>query len=265
MNTTTTPRRPFDLSSIMSRAWHIYRDNSDPQMKAIFSVCLEMAWAEAKGQYSKEYAEKTIQEWHALTHNEQVKLMTACIRKAAKNDIGYTSKDRYRQYDEVVAWTLRGQDFDAFVSETWLRVTNALSVSKLAEVNQKRAAQFKKPISLISLIYNAARASIAKVHYDDIKHSKADVRTVTDEKSIEHCYVETMVSSKRDNTETAAIIRADMAAFLTARDSVDADIIAGLWLGMTMREIGVRVQMSHVAVKKRIDKMRLALRDMLAA
>ena len=261
----TAPRKTYDLSFIMNRAWNLYRENSNSELKAVFSLCLEMAWAEAEGLYAEKNAETIIQEWNGLTSREQVKLMTACIRKAAKSDIGYSVKDNYLQYDEVVAWTLRGHDFDAFVSETWLRVANALQPEKLKEINKKRAAQFKRPISLISVIFNAARASIAKVHYNDAKHGKADVRTIADDKGVEHSYVETMACSKRDNTEVSAIIRTDMEAFLKTRDSVDAEIVFGLYQGFTMREIAVRVGMSHVAVKKRIDKMRLALKDMMAA
>lgn len=262
---TTTHSKTYNLSSIMHRAWKIYYENSTPDLKAVFSVCLKMSWAEAEGTHAEKNAQNVISQWNALPSTDQVKLLTACIRKAAKNDIGYSAKDNHLQYDEVVAWTLRGHDFDAFVSETWLRVANTMHLSKLAEANRNRALSHKRPISMISVIYNAARASIAKVHYDDTKHGKADIRTVEDDKGAEHSYVETMASSKRDNTELSAVIRADMASFLRTRDQVDAEIVAGLWLGLTMREIAVRVGMSHVAVKKRIDKMRFALKDMMAA
>ena len=265
MNSTTTPRKSYDLSSIMHRAWEIHRENSTAELKAVFSICLEMSWAEAEANHAESNAASVISQWENLSPEDQVKLMTACVRKAAKNDIKYSVKDHYLQYDEIVAWALRGHDFDAFLSETWLRVANAMNLAKLTEVNRNRAKQFKRPIRMISVVYNAARASIAKILYDDIKHGKADIRTIEDDKGAEHSYVETMASSKRDNTETAAVIRADMATFLSIRDQIDAEIIAGLWLGFTMREIAVRVCMSHVAVKKRIDKMRFALQDMLAA
>lgn len=261
----TSPRRSYNLSSIMRRAWTIYRENTTSNLKAVFSLCLEMAWAEAEGQNAFENSQKTIQAWKGLSPTEQVKLMTACIRKAAKNEIGYSTHDNYLQYDEVVAWSLRGHDFDGFISETWLRISTALSPEKLKAANEKRAQQFKRPITLISIIYNAARAAIAKVHYDDLKHGKADVRTVEDDKGIEHSYVETMASSPRYSTETAAIIRVDMSTFLNTRDPIDAEIVSGLWLGLTLREIAAHVNISHVAVKKRVDKMRSALHEALAA
>jgi len=265
MNITTTLRKSYDLSSIMHRAWEIHREYSTAELKAVFSICLEMSWAEAEADHAESNARKVISQWNILSPEDQVKLMTACVRKAAKNDIGYSVKDHYLQYDEIVAWSLRGHDFDAFISETWLRVANSMNLAKLTEVNRKRANQFKRPIRMISIIYNAARATIAKILYDDIKHGKADVRTIEDDKGAEHTYVESMASSKRDNTETAAVIRADMSSFQNTRDQIDAEIVAGLWLGFTMREIAVRVCMSHVAVKKRIDKMRFALQDMMAA
>lgn len=265
MNTTTTSRKSYDLSTIMHRAWEIHRENSTAELKAVFPICLEMSWAEAEANHAESNAANVISQWENLSPEDQVKLMTACVRKAAKNDIGYSVKDHYLQYDEVVAGSLRGHDFDSFISETWLRVANAMNLAKLTEVNRNRASQSKRPIRMISVVYNAARASIAKILYDHIKHGKADIRTIEDDKGAEHSYVETMASSKRDNTETAAVIRADMATFLNIRDQIDAEIVAGLWLGFTMREIAVRVCMSHVAVKKRIDKMRFALQDMIAA
>lgn len=261
MKTTTTTSRCYDLSAIMSRAWAIYRENSTDDLKAVFSICLQMAWAEAEGAFAADNAESVVAAWAAMSAADQVKIMTACVRKAAKNDIGYSSYDQYLQFDEPVAWSIYGHDFDIFVNETWLRVATNLQPEKLAAANERRAAAGKRPLTLVSLVYNCARAAISAIYYADVKHGRATVRTVIDDKGVERSYVETMASSRRDNTEAAAIIRADLAAFLSGRDHIDSQIVAGLWLGLSMREIAADVKLSAMAVSKRVNKMRDALRE----
>lgn len=259
-----TTTKSYNLSGIMSRAWAIYRENTTDDLKAVFSICLQMAWAEAEAVYAEDNAAAVIAEWNDLGEAAQIRFMTACVRRAAKNEIGYSIEDKYLQFSEIPAWGLYGHAFDEFVNEAWLRIAASLDLNKLTARNEARAAQGKRPITLVSLVYNAARASIATIYNNDHKHGCASIRTIVGKDGEEYSYVDTMATSRRDCTETSAIIRADIDRFTAGRDAVDRAIIAGLMRGDTLREIAAVVNLSHVAVYKRVEKLRVALQVAIA-
>lgn len=74
-------------------------------------------------------------------------------------------------------------------------------------------------------------------------------------------YTETRVADLTANTETSAIIRADLERFKAGRDAMDRAILERVAAGMTEREIAAEVKISNVAVHKRIAKMRAALQS----
>lgn len=261
----------YNLKSIMTRAWAIARETavkaSCKVSEVYFSDCLKMAWAEAEGVNAEVNANKIVREWSALGESGQCKMMTACIRKAAKNEIAYSTEDHYLQFSEVPAFSLfRAHDFDEFLSETTIRLLDNLSdTGKLVAKNEERAAQGKRPLTLVSLVYNAARASIAAVYYQDGKHGAAYDIEIDDGEGNTASYLETMVGSDGTDTERSAIIRADMGRYVASRDKVDQKIMELLPQGFTERQIGAIVGMSGVAIHKRIAKMRRDLGYLQAA
>ena len=86
------------------------------------------------------------------------------------------------------------------------------------------------------------------------------MRTVTDKNGEEYSYIDTVATSRKDDTETAAVIGTALNAFINGRDEIDRLIIEGIRDGYTEREIGEIVGMSGPAVHKRIDKIRDGLR-----
>lgn len=269
--TSTTSRKVYDLTAIMCRAWAI-RKSAAAEMgcavsEVVFSLCLKQAWAEAEGVNAEANACAVIAEWAALGEAGQVKMMSACIRKAAKNEIRYSTEDHYLQFSEVPAFScFRAHDFDEFLSETVIRVLDKLGdVDGLTAKNEKRAMQGKRPIRLVSVVYNAARASIAAVYYADSKHGAAyDFEIVNDNGEAES-YVETRCGDSSVNTETSAILRAVLDEFTASRDEIDRKIIELVAEQYTEREIAEALEkvgrkISNVAVHKRIVKMREALR-----
>jgi len=187
-------------------------------------------------------------------------MMTACIRKAAKNEIAYSKEGKYLQFAEVPAWYLRNHDLWDFISETWLRIAPALTIESLTARNEKRSKDGKRPIALVSIVYNAARASIVAVYNNEIKHERLKAVAVVDEDGDEYSYFDTIEAAARDNTEKSAIIRADLTRFASGRDKTDQTILSMQTIGYTERQIGSEVQMSGQAVHKRIAKMRRDLR-----
>lgn len=149
----------------------------DMGMEIVWGECIRMAIAEAQGENAEANAQAVINEWQELGEAGQMKIMQACVRKAAKNEIGYSVEDKYLQFNEVPAWGLYGHGFDEYVNETWLRVAGNLDLDKLTAKNEKRAAQAKKPVTLVSIVYNAAKAAIQAIYYADVKHGKASIRT----------------------------------------------------------------------------------------
>lgn len=160
-----------------------------------------------------------INEWNSLGTQEQISFITACTFKIIKaQPIG----TRY--------------EINEIINEAWLHITDNMTVDKLAAINERRAAQGKAPTTLASIVYRAARASIAVISYSEKKHVAASVRTVKNEDGEESDYIDTMTASKAD-TETTAILRADLQQFITTRDDTDQQIIAGKMNGLTEREI----------------------------
>lgn len=264
-------KKNYDLTAIMSRAWAIRKSAAAeigcPVSEVVFSLCLKQAWAEAEGVNAEANAIEIVREWGELGEAGQVKMMSACIRKAAKNEIRYSTEDHYLQFSEVPAFAcFRAHDFDEFISETCIRVLDKLGdVDKLTATNEKRATQGKRPIRLVSVVYNVARASIAAVYYQDSKHGAAYDWEISDGEGNTASYLETMVESGRDNTEKSAIIRATLDGYRETLDDIGQQILELVAAHMTEREIAKVVGISNVAVHKRIVKMRAALEILRAA
>ena len=264
-------KKSYNLNAIMGRAWAI-RKSAAAEIgckvsEVVFSLCLKQAWAEAEGVNAEINACEIVREWGDMGEAGQVKMMSACIRKAAKNEIRYSTEDHYLQFSEVPAFScFRAHDFDEFISETCIRVLDKLAdVDKLAATNEKRAAQGKRPIRLVSVVYNAARASIAAVYYADSKHGAAYDFDVVNDNGEAESYVETRCGDSSVNTETSAILRAALDDFTASRDEIDRKIIELVAEQYTEREIAEALEkagrkISNVAVHKRIAKIREALK-----
>ena len=172
-------KKTYDVRAIMARAWDI-RKTAAAEIgckvgEVVMGECLRLAWAEAEGVNAEDNALEIVKEWADMADADKVRMMAACVRKAAKNEIGYSTEDHYLQFSEVPAFgCYRPHDFDEFVNETCIRVLSRLAdVDKLTATNERRAAQGKRPLRLVSVVYNAARASIAAVYYADSKHGAA--------------------------------------------------------------------------------------------
>lgn len=264
-------KKTYDVRAIMARAWDI-RKTAAAEIgckvgEVVMGECLRLAWAEAEGVNAEGNALEIVKEWADMADVDKVRMMAACVRKAAKNEIGYSTEDHYMQFSEVPAFgCYRPHDFDEFVNETCIRVLSRLAdVDKLTATNERRAAQGKRPLRLVSVVYNAARASIAAVYYADSKHGAAYDWQIEDGEGNAASYLETCCGDATENTETAAIIRADVERVRNGLDEIGKQILEMVAAGKTEREIGKAVGISNVAVHKRIVKMRAALENLRIA
>jgi len=264
-------KKIYNVRDIMNRAWDI-RKAAAAEIgckvgEVVMGECLRLAWAEAEGVNAEDNALEIVKEWADMADADKVRMMAACVRKAAKNEIGYSTEDHYLQFSEVPAFgCYRPHDFDEFVNETCIRVLSRLAdVDKLTATNERRAAQGKRPLRLVSVVYNAARASIAAVYYADSKHGAAYDWQIEDGEGNAASYLETCCGDATENTETAAIIRADVERVRNGLDEIGKQILEMVAAGKTEREIGKAVGISNVAVHKRIVKMRAALENLRIA
>lgn len=184
-----------------------------------------------------------IDEWNALDEYAQVDIMMRCIGKAAQRKA-------------------RGVDAAEYVSGTWERITAKLTPEALEAENARRTAEGKQPITLVSVVYHAAVACIETETYHELKNSVADDVQIRSEDGESRSYLDTVVASGRDSTETQAIIRADLERFTAGRDETDNRILELAAAGYTEREIAATIgSISNIGVHKRLTKMRTALRE----
>lgn len=200
-----------------------------------------------------------IQQWFNMSEETQIRMITANVRKAAKNEIVYSIGGQYNQYNEAVAWFMDYHGLECLVNETWLKLAERLTPEYLDGLNIKRTHDGKEEISLVSLVYRCAKDAIRSIYEQDIKHGRAQAYTIVDNHGDEYDYIDIMAVSTRDNTETSAIIRAAFHSILNGMDDIDRIIIECKRDEMTEREIGAITGISCVAVHKRIVKIRAAL------
>lgn len=264
MTTTTTTRESiYDLSRVMRRAWEMRRAAAVRLSCRVSEVhmgeCMRAAWAEEYGLQAPVLAARIVREWAEMSETAQVRFLAACVRKAAKNEIGYSVEDQYNQRNEHPAFYAYGHDFDEYVSAAYIRLTASLDVERLAARIENRAAAGKRPLDLVYLVYNAARAGLVQILRDDAKHAAAGVRVVHDDDGQEHSFIETMVASPMFGSAGCNLLTADIRAFLAGRDATDCRILALKIEGYTERETAEFVGVSNVAVHKRLKKLQADL------
>lgn len=200
-----------------------------------------------------------IQQWFNMSEETQIRMITANVRKAAKNEIAYSIGGQYNQYNEAIAWFMDYHGLECLVNETWLKLAERLTPEYLDGLNSKRTHDDKEEITLVSLVYRCAKDAIRSIYEQDIKHGRAQAYTIVDNHGDEYDYIDIMAVSTRDNTEASAIIRAAFRSILNGMDDIDRIIIECKRDEMTEREIGAITGISCVAVHKRIVKIRAAL------
>lgn len=187
-----------------------------------------------------------IDEWNALDEHVQVDIIARCISKAAAQRKAH------------------GVDAAEYIGGTWERIAAKLTPEALEEENARRAAEGKQQITLVSVVYHAAVACIEAEEYHERKHSVADDVQIRSENSESRSYLDTVIASGRDSTETQAIIRADLERFTAGRDEIDRRILELAAEGFTEREIAAAIgTISNVAVHKRLVRMRATLKEVI--
>lgn len=249
----------YNVGNIMREAWSIRRRAAAEMgckvSEVFFVECLKMAWEQERNK-----AENVLAAWEEMSTEKQIDYLKACVKRAAKDEIAYSVEDKYNAYNENVAWFLNNHGLDEFVSEAWIKLAACLTPEYLERRNAKRAAAGRLNVSLSSLFYGAAVHAINKVWRDDVKHGRAQVKTITDKNGEQYSYIDTMATTRKDNTEAQALGSLAFAEFVNGRDEIDKLIIEGIRDGYKGKEIATMAGISAPAITKRLNKLREALR-----
>lgn len=89
--------------------------------------------------------------WESMTGKEQHDMIAACVYQVAQREHG------------VQALYQHGHSIDEYISEAWLKLTETMTAGEVEQINAQRQQDGKKPITLISMVYRAVRASMSAV------------------------------------------------------------------------------------------------------
>lgn len=167
-------------------------------------------------------------EWEALNEQDQMRMITGSICKAAHN---------------------KGLRVDplAHAGDTWMRVMDKLDANK----------------DLPLIVMDAAEMALQKaMRHERRAAACADFEVQGADGDTARSVLEIIAGVK--NVEEQAITRADFSAFLAGLDGINRKIVDGLASGFSAREIAQTVSMTHTAVNKRIHAMRAVLAPCMA-
>lgn len=189
-------------------------------------------------------AKEIINQWNDMTPEQQLKFCQVCVCKAIKR--GRTLKPLYDMEDATL--------------ETYCKVLQRLqNVGKLAKNIERRVNQGFGD-SLPAIVTRAANSAMEGIAHRHAKDSKATSRTTTvDGEALD--LLDTVAAT--DDTEKAATIRAILTDFYNGLDSKNKIVFGGMIQGKTEREIAPTVEISNIAVHKRMVKIRAELAALL--
>lgn len=187
----------------------------------------------------KAKALEIIAEWNAKSGEERYNFCRNCVLK------GIREGRRLAHGDEL----------DDAINSTYTTVVgNLLDVDKLAKNIERRASQGFTD-SLAAIISRAAKATLQREIDREKRDSVVISDTATNGSGEEY--------SLFDTTAGAATIRATLKEFFAGLDSKNKIIFGGMAKGKTEREIAPTVEISNIAVHKRMTKIRAELAALL--
>jgi hypothetical protein len=139
----------------------------------------------------------------------------------------------------------------ALTGAVYIGIVERLAPDALAAANAKQAAAGKPALTFAQV---AARAAHAVIEADRRSYHRQYSVSLEEPQRID----------AGTDTEADALLSLEVRSFAAGRDAVDQTILQLLAQEQTEREIAHQVSLSHVAVHKRIVRMRQALRQRIA-
>lgn len=260
--------KKYDISAIMRRAHDIRRANTYDGLRAVWGMCVAMAWEEAKNpaaapledsQTAEEYVVRAAYQVRQIDGAALVKWMTAAARSAARWEIRRADDpNTYAQSNETVLWGLYEQGLQDIAQDGCLRLYSLISDPARLEKIYYNTTEGRKPRALAQLVYSAARAACAKWRRDAVKFAASRERIIEDGEGHEMGELSNVADYRRD-TAADGISRATLAAVREAVEELGEDVAAVFRLlvaGVTERDIAERLGMTKASVHRRIVKAR---------
>ena len=186
-------------------------------------------------------AQEIINEWNAMTGAAQEAFCRACTCKAIKGGRRLA----------------HGDELDDAAHSAYLKVLDQLAdVDKLARNIEKRA-NMGFGDSLPGIVSRAAKAVLQREINREDRDSVVISDTATNSSGETYSLFETIAGTA--DTERAATIRATLKDFYSQLDATSKAIFGGMIQGKTEREMATTVNLSNVAVHKRVSKIRSQL------
>lgn len=196
-----------------------------------------------------------IYQWNALTDQEKIDTARRCIKSAAVKQIG-SGKALNAFYQR--------HELDELLSEVWLKLSERMTESYLTTLDAHRAERGTEPITMITVIYRAALDAIRATQREDNRDAQNRLEPCTDENGHEYNAVESLITSRRHNTESEALVRVMYAELVNGLDSTDRIIIEALINGYKQREAAQAVNISAPAINKRVQRIRAVVAAAIA-
>lgn len=258
-------------STVMTTAWAI-RKNAAQEMgckvsDVLMSECLRMAWAMVKaGQSIKAEAEtmgtESVYRW----------LKNAC-HKYAKTAIGKTSGSNDWEHGEYAYnQRLESPAFDWYGSAEYLLDDMAqeafLALQRRLENPAKLAELASKGKTLKLIVWDSAQYGVTKIVSQESKHARCigfeAVNNSGDTFSLLDVLADEKAINPADILSDAGLVSL-LRDFAATLDEKNAYILQGKIRGLNEREMGKHLKISGPAVHKRVEKIRAALREFMAA
>lgn len=242
-------KHKYNLSRIMHRAHEIRRRYSYGGLSAVWSLCLSMAWDEAKNPLAapageaatfEEFAQRVQYQARALSGEELYRWVSACVYKASTRSNPISFQDMEEVTQEAICKFLE----------------NTSSIQKLERTYNRC------PVNLGVLVYRAAACALAwfrnqQGHFDDARE-----HIIEDGDGKQSGELEFVSSSQ--NMEDEVILDLDTAAAVNA---LPADVLAVYHMmvkGMTEQDMADRLGITKSSVHRRAVKVREALAGVVA-
>ena len=186
-------------------------------------------------------AQEIINEWNAMTGAAQEAFCRACTCKAIKGGRRLA----------------HGDELDDAAHSAYLKVLDQLADADKLARNIKKRADAGYGDSLPGIVSRAAKAVLQREINREDRDSVVISDTATNSSGETYSLFETIAGTA--DTERAATIRATLKDFYSQLDVTSKAIFGGMIQGKTEREMAPAVNLSNVAVHKRISKIRSQL------
>lgn len=193
--------------------------------------------------------------WNALTDQEKINTVTRCIKSAAMKQIGG---------GKALSAFYQRHELDELLSETWLKLSERMTTDYLTALDAHRAARGTETITMITVVYRAALDAIRTAQREDDRDARNRLEPCTDADGHEYNAVDSLITSRRHNTEVEAITRIMYSELMNGLDHTDRIIIEALISGYKQREAAQAVNISAPAVNKRVRRLRAAVTAAIA-